>query len=193
MRYFLLLILFSKCGLSAAQVRLDTTGETDFGLSTYLFAYPHAANAKLNANSGSLATGPSAFFFNNKRTGLQLGVLFDLKGYTYEDWSQVSPMQGKVIISTRRNLFFPMSVIYRLYTNRKINFFLMAGVILGGRNWSDNTNYTHEGTPINLIAGACISWTVNKRFSMRISPTFKFPLMDSPGMLIDFYIRSKHS
>jgi hypothetical protein len=202
MRRFVLLILLFSCCFSLAQAgsdsivksTVDSAAKTDFGLSTYLFTYPLATISKLTTNSGSIAIGPSASFFNNKRFGLQLGVLFDLKVYKYYSYYG-GVLQGGVNISTKRNLIIPILINYRLYKNHKITCFLMAGILFGGRYYSDGTQYAKQTLPINLIAGPGICWNFYKRLSLRISSTItiSFDNHPRPNFLIDFFFRAKHA
>ena len=141
MRAFVLLGLFLKCHVLLAQTVADTTSKTDFGLTTYIFADPFGLNSKSASNSASAASGPAVFFSDHKKLAIQLSLLFDFKAYRYQEYSSVTPFGGHVNVTTKRNLFIPLSVNYRFYKGYKINCFVSAGIILGGLYYSDGTPY----------------------------------------------------
>ena len=131
---FLKLIVCMCCLNSFAQ---KDSNDVSIGITTYPFAY----NATFK--EGTTATGISLFSNTNEKLSIQLGALFDFKRYVY--YEQVTHLHGDTIIGL--NLFLPLILHYRYNVNNNINYFLTAGIILGGKYYLDKNNKTQMNDP----------------------------------------------
>lgn len=182
MRSCILIIIFFKYHFLIAQVENDTTKISNGKVTIGITAYPFTYNSKMN--NGSIAVGPSILC--GGRFSIQLGILCDFKLYKFPEYhGHVSSMDTVKYL----NIFYPILFHYGFFVNQKTNLFLSAGVIFGGRFYLDENNYVRETSPISLIVGAGISYTILKGLYIKVAPTLRYSERISPGLLIDFSIK----
>jgi hypothetical protein len=171
----LLLIFFTNFHLWSQNSNDTSRTNKCISLTTYPFAY----DTKMH--NGSIASGPS-FLLCGKRLCMQIGLLYDFKKYIY--YEHITHFQ---IDSARGfNLFFPLLFHYSYYIHKRINCFITAGAILGGRYYIDENNYTRQARGLNLIAGTGISFNIFRNFHMRVMPSLRYKGVFFPGALVDF-------
>lgn len=154
----------------------DVSSKKDIhiGITAYSFAY----NTKFER--GNVAIGPS-LFLNDEKLSIQVGILFDLNEYNLNQ----SVHFGNSQPVRRYNLFVPILIHYTYYRSNKINTFLTAGIILGGKFYDSH----NETNGFSLIVGTGMSYQIVKGLYLRATPTIRFNSdILFPGVLVDFTI-----
>ncbi len=173
---FVTVFLFSFPGKVLAQKIRSDDSDMSVNATAYFFAY------NMNFDDGSYALGPTFSLNTTGKISVHLGLLFDTKKYIYYDRGGIMSYAPVEQI----NLFIPLTIQCNYFSSDKIELYLRAGFIYGGKNTISESNRAVETSGFNLTFGTGLSYRPLGWLAFRAYPTIRYNLeYFSPGVSVD--------